>query len=95
MKKHYMYIMASKYNGTIYVGVTNDLIRRVYEHKHKIIKGFTAQHDVDKLVYYEEHDSYEQAARREKRLKNWCRQWKINLIMAKNPEWKDLYDIII
>jgi len=57
-----MYIMASKYNGTIYVGVTNDLIRRAYEHKHKIIKGFTAQHDVDKLVYCEEHDSYEQAA---------------------------------
>lgn len=95
MKNYYVYILSSKRNGTLYVGSTSDLIKRVFEHKSKFIAGFTAKYNVSKLVYFEEHDSYVEAARREKRLKNWCRQWKLNLIEEKNPQWDDLYETLL
>ena len=94
MKSFYVYILASKRNGTIYVGSTSDLIRRVWEHKNSMIPGFTAKYNVHNLVYYEIHETYVEAARREKRFKNWCRQWKLNLIENQNPEWRDLYEEI-
>ena len=94
MKDFYVYIMASGYNGTIYVGSTGDLIKRTWEHKNSLILGFTARYNVHMLVYYEIHRSYVEAARREKRLKNWSRQWKIELIEKLNPEWNDLYESI-
>lgn len=94
MKSFYVYIMASSKNGTLYTGSTSDLIKRVWEHKNKVIPGFTAKYNVPMLVYYEIHETYVEAARREKRFKNWCRQWKINLIKTLNPEWCDLYEDI-
>lgn len=94
MKSFYVYIMASKRNGTLYVGSTVDLIKRVWEHKQKVIPGFTATYNVHMLVYYEIHQSYIEAARREKRFKNWSRQWKINTIEQLNSEWRDLYEDI-
>jgi putative endonuclease len=94
MKSFYVYILASKRNGTIYVGSTSDLIRRVWEHKNNMIPGFTAKYNVHLLVYYEIHEIYVEAARREKRFKNWCRQWKLKLIENQNPQWRDLYEEI-
>jgi putative endonuclease len=94
MKSFYVYIMASSRNGTLYVGSTSDLIKRAWEHKNKVIPGFTAKYNVHILVYYEVHESYVEAARREKRFKNWCRQWKLNLIEELNPVWRDLYEDI-
>ncbi len=94
MKSFYVYIMASDRNGTLYVGSTSDLIKRAWEHKNKVIPGFTARYNVYILVYYEVHETYVEAARREKRFKNWCRQWKLNLIEELNPEWRDLYEDI-
>lgn len=94
MKSFFVYIMANKPNGTIYVGSTADLIKRVWEHKTKVISGFTATYNVHMLVYYEIHQNYIEAARREKRFKNWPRQWKINLIEQLNPKWRDLYEEI-
>lgn len=94
MQSFYVYILASKPNGTIYVGSTSDLIRRVWEHKNSLVPGFTAKYNVHNLVYYEIHETYVEAARREKRFKNWCRQWKLNLIENQNPEWRDLYEEI-
>ena len=94
MKSFYVYIMASGRNGTLYVGSTSDLIKRAWEHKNKVIPGFTARYNVHILVYYEVYETYVEAARREKRFKNWCRQWKLNLIEELNPEWRDLYEDI-
>ena len=94
MKRYFVYILASKRNGTIYVGSTSNLIQRVWQHKNKEMKGFTEKYDVNLLVYYEEHLNIAEMVRREKRLKNWCRQWKLNLIEGFNPAWKDLYDAI-
>jgi putative endonuclease len=94
MNAFYVYIMASKRNGTLYVGSTSDLIKRIWEHKNKVIPGFTAKYNVHLLVYYETHEAYIEAARREKRFKNWSRQWKLNLIEDLNPEWRDLYEEI-
>ena len=92
MKKYfYVYILASKRNGTLYVGVTSNLIRRVWEHKNNVVGGFTQKYNVHNLVYYEQCESAESAIRREKRLKEWPRQWKLNLVESKNPDWKDLY----
>ena len=94
-KQFYVYILASKKNGTLYIGVTNNLIRRVYEHRNNLIPGFTQKYNVHQLVYYEIfHDIYE-AITREKRLKKWKRQWKIDLIKKLNSEWKDLYQEIL
>ena len=91
MKQYYVYILASKKNGTLYIGVTNDLIKRVYEHKQGIMGGFTKRYNVNKLVYYEIHTDINEAIKREKAMKKWMRKWKIDLIEEKNPEWKDLY----
>lgn len=86
-----VYILASKKNGILYVGVTNNLLRRVYEDKKKYLKGFTSKYFVDKLVYFEAGDSIHAAIQREKQIKKWFRKWKIELIESVNPEWKDLY----
>ena len=89
---HYVYILASKKNGTLYIGVTTDLKKRVWQHKNKEIEGFTKKYGVDKLVYFEPYDEYWEAANREKQLKKWNRAWKIELIKKQNPDWNDLYD---
>ncbi len=92
MRSFYVYIMAGKPNGKLYVGSTSELIKRVWEHKSKVNpNSFTAQYNVDRLVYYEVHEIYVEAARREKRFKKWPRQWKINLIERLNTDWHDLY----
>lgn len=91
---YYVYILASE-SGVLYIGVTNNLTRRVYEHKHGLVDGFTKQYRVKKLVYYEETGNVMSAITKEKQLKKWNRQWKINLIEKLNPEWKDLYFEII
>lgn len=91
-KQYYLYILASKKNGVLYIGVTNDLIRRVWEHKHNILKGFTRKYYVHKLVYYDVFDDINEAIYREKQMKKWKRQWKINLIEKTNKQWRDLYN---
>jgi putative endonuclease len=88
---YYVYIMASKKNGTLYIGITSDLTRRIWEHKQHVILGFTSKYKVDKLVYFEEYQSVEEAIKQEKRLKEWKRKWKIELIEKKNPMWNDLF----
>lgn len=88
----YVYILASKKDGTLYVGVTNDLARRISEHKAKLVPGFTRQYGVDRLVYFEAYDSILEARAREHALKRWRRAWKIALIEKLNPDWRDLSD---
>ena len=95
MKYYYVYILASKRNGTLYIGVTNDLVRRVWEHKNDFVKGFTQKYRVHNLVHYEQTENIEAAIQREKRLKFWNRKWKIRLIEEGNPEWRDLYSEIV
>ena len=95
MKNYYVYILASKRNGTLYIGVTNDLIRRVYEHKHDLIDGFTKRYGVHMLVHFEECGDVGVTIQREKQLKYWHREWKIRLIEETNPEWRDLYEEIL
>jgi len=95
MSSYYVYILASGKNGTLYVGVTNDLIRRIQEHKQGLVKGFTKKHKVDPLVYYEETEDISSAIEYEKRLKSWNRNWKIQLIEKNNLQWKDLYEEIV
>ena len=94
MKSFYVYILANQRNGTIYTGSTSDLVKRVWQHKNKLTPGFTKKYNVNLLVYYETHSTIYEAARREKRLKNWPRNWKINLIEEGNPKWRDLYQDI-
>jgi len=94
-KQYYVYILASKKNGTLYTGVTDNLIRRVFEHKNNIVKGFTQKYSVHGLVYYEVIDDIKEAINREKNIKAWKRQWKIELIEKNNPEWHDLYEKLI
>jgi putative endonuclease len=94
-KSAYVYILASDRNGTLYTGVTSGLVKRVYDHKQKLVDGFTKKYRVNKLVYFETFDSIEQAIIREKQIKHWPRQWRIKLIEKNNPEWIDLYDQII
>jgi len=84
-------MLASRKHGTLYIGVTRDLIRRVYEHKTKVVRGFTAKYGVDRLVWYEIYDDPTNAITREKELKKWRRDWKIRLIEESNPDWADLY----
>jgi putative endonuclease len=91
VRSYYIYILASRIGGTLYIGVTNDLIRRVAEHRLKTAESFTKRHAVHRLVYFECFDEIEQAIRREKRLKKWTRAWKISLIEKDNPNWIDLY----
>lgn len=92
MKDYYIYILASKRNGTLYIGVTNDLIKRIGEHKSGKIEGFTKKYGVHDLVYIEKHGQIKYAIKREKQLKKWNRKWKMALIEKENPEWKDLYN---
>lgn len=89
MKTYFVYIMTN-HSGTLYTGMTNNLERRVYEHKHKLIPGFTSKYNITKLVYYEEGNDVNAALAREKQIKGWLRAKKIELIESKNPEWKDL-----
>ena len=90
-----LYIMASKPNGTLYIGATSDLVKRVWEHKNNSVDGFTNKYEVHRLVYYELHGDMLSAITREKQLKKWNRAWKLELIEEKNPEWKDLWDEIV
>ena len=94
MKNYYVYILTNQ-SKTLYIGVTNNLERRVYEHKHKLKDGFTKKYNLTKLVYFEMFNDINDAIKREKQLKNWHRQWKINLIESKNKDWKDLYDEMV
>jgi len=94
MKQFYVYILCSKRNGTLYTGVTSDLIKRVYQHKNDLVQGFSKQYGVHQLVWYEVHESSETAITREKQIKKWSRLWKLNLIEQFNPEWNDLYETI-
>jgi putative endonuclease len=90
-KIYCVYILASKRNGTLYIGVTSNLLKRVWEHKEKIVRGFTKKYNVDKLVYYEQTGNVIAAIEREKQLKKWRRKWKLELIEKENPRWEDLY----
>ena len=90
-----VYILASRRNGTLYVGVTSDLLKRVWEHKNNAVAGFTKRYGIHILVWYELHPSMESAITREKTIKEWKRRWKLELIEQKNPEWKDLYTALI
>lgn len=95
MKTYYVYILASGMNGTLYIGITSDLKKRVWEHKNKVVKGFTSEYGVDRLVYYDQTSDAREAILKEKQMKKWERAWKIRLIEEDNPEWNDLYFDII
>ena len=88
--QYYLYIITNKKNGVLYIGVTNNLERRMFEHKNKLIKGFSSRYNLDKLVYLEVYQYVEDAIKREKNMKKWKREWKINLIVEDNPDWGDL-----
>ena len=90
MKKGYVYLLASKKNGTLYLGVTSDMPRRLHEHQNGLVEGFTKRYDIKTLVWFEEHDTITAAITREKSIKKYTRQWKINLIERSNPDWKPL-----
>ncbi len=94
-KCYYVYILRNHSGTVLYVGVTNDLVRRVWEHKDKLVEGFTKKYHVDRLVFYEVHDSIESAIRREKQIKAWKREWKENLILSFNPRLHDLYKRVV
>jgi len=94
-KQPAVYILASKRNGTLYTGVTSNLLKRIWEHKNNLVEGFTKRYDVHHLVWYEIHESMESAITREKQLKKWKRKWKLDLIEKGNPYWRDLYEKII
>jgi putative endonuclease len=95
MSKYYVYILANKRNGTIYTGFTDNLLRRVYEHKNDFVKGFTKRYSIHTLVYFEQCDDYDTTLKREKQIKEWKRKWKIELIEKGNPLWQDLYDEVL
>jgi putative endonuclease len=92
LKRPCVYILASGRNGTLYIGVTSDLIKRVYEHKNDAVGGFTKAHQIHTLVWFEQHEMMESAILREKAIKEWKRAWKLELIEKSNPYWRDLYD---
>jgi putative endonuclease len=91
---YYVYMVASRRDGAIYIGVTNDIVRRIYEHRTKAVPGFTAKYNITRLVWFEIYDDPTSAISREKELKKWKRSWKVQLIEAQNPKWEDLYDSI-
>ncbi len=95
MSSYYVYILASRRNGTLYVGVASNLPKRVYAHRNDFVEGFTKKYVVHMLVYFEEYDKREGALRREKQIKEWKRRWKLELIEKFNPEWQDLYEKIL
>jgi len=95
MKQPSVYILASKKHGTLYIGVTSDLVKRVWQHKNKVVSGFTDDYRVNRLVYFEQFDDMYAAITREKQLKTWKRVWKVSLIEKANPNWLDLYNEII
>ncbi|MBN2240849.1 MAG: GIY-YIG nuclease family protein [Dehalococcoidales bacterium] len=95
MNEYYVYIMASRPHGSLYTGVTDNLIKRVFQHKNGFVSSHTKRYRVKRLVYFEQHSSIESAIQREKQIKNWNRQWKINLITKTNPKWDDLYPSIL
>jgi putative endonuclease len=90
-KEYYVYILASQKYGTLYIGITSNLLKRVYQHKEGLVAGFTKKYNVNKLVYYEVHGDVHEAILREKQMKKWRRNWKINLIERDNPQWLDIY----
>ena len=94
-KQPAVYILASKRNGTLYIGVTSDLVKRIWEHKNDMVEGFTKRYDVHQLVWYELHENMESAIEREKRLKEWKRKWKLELVESTNPNWPDLCYTIV
>ena len=94
-KNYYVYVLTNERNGTLYIGVTSDLIKRIWQHKNDVNEGFTKKYQTHSLVYYEQCSSIETALNREKRLKNWQRSWKLELIESSNPYWKDLYEFIV
>jgi putative endonuclease len=91
----YVYILASAANGILYVGVTNDLVRRIYEHRHGMVAGFTKKYAVKRLLYFERYEDIQTAIQREHNIKHWPRRWKVGLILEANPGWEDLYDTIV
>lgn len=95
MKNYYVYILTNKKNGALYIGVTSNLIKRIQEHRNKTVKGFTEKYNIHQLVHYEQTEDINSVLTREKALKKWNRQWKINLIEKENPNWEDLYFNII
>ena len=95
MNQAYVYILSSQRNGTLYIGVTSDLIKRIYQHRNNLSEGFTKKYKVHRLVYFETTPSIKGAIQREKQLKQWHRQWKIELIEKDNPEWIDLYGSLL
>jgi putative endonuclease len=90
-RSYWVYILTSKVGGTLYIGVTGNLVKRIYEHRTEVVDGFTKEYGIHRLVYFEQHTDVEAAIRREKRLKKWNRAWKIRLIEETNPNWDDLY----
>ncbi len=94
MRQPCVYILASRPRGTLYTGVTSDLCRRLSQHRHGMVDGFTKKYGVKRLVWYEPHGSMESAILREKRIKKWKRRWKIELVMTSNPEWADLFESV-
>lgn len=90
-----VYILTNRRNGALYVGVTSDLVKRIWQHKGKFVKGFTERYELDRLVWYEVHETMESAIQREKAIKFWKRSWKLRAINALNPEWNDLYQEIL
>jgi putative endonuclease len=95
MKTFWVYILASRPRGTLYVGMTNDLVRRVYEHREGLVEGFSGQYRVKMLAYYEQHATALAAIQREKNIKHWSRAWKLDLIRKLNPDWRDLWEDIV
>ena len=94
-KNYYVYILCNQKNGTLYVGITSDLIKRIWQHKNESVEGFTKKYGLKRLVHFEQYKDVKEAILREKRIKKWNRQWKINLIEKNNPSWDDLYDKLV
>jgi putative endonuclease len=91
----YVYILTNRRYGTLYVGITNDLVRRVWEHRNNAVPGFTREHELHRLVWYEQHATALEAIRQEKLIKKWHRDWKVNLVQRMNPDWEDLFESIV